>query len=204
MRISVIMASYLEDYVSGPHKSATNRDFKFRRALDSFLNQTFGDAELIVVSDGCKRTSDIINNEYNQCYSIKLIEIPKQEMFSGNVRQTGLNNAKGEIICYLDSDDYFGNNHLAVINKFNDKAYEWCYYDDYLYNGQTSVIRPCKPEHGHIGTSAICHRRNSPFKWENGYGHDWRSIEKIISRKHYKLETPEYMVCHVHGLKIDA
>lgn len=204
MRISVIMASYLEDYTSGPHKSASNREFKFRRAVDSFLNQTFKDAELIIVSDGCIKTSTIVKNEYLQHSSIKLIELEKQPMFSGNVRQTGLNNASGTIVCYLDSDDYFGKNHLSIINKFNDKMYDWCYYDDYLFDGSKATIRPVKPEHCYIGTSSICHKRNSPFKWEDGYGHDWRSIEKIINLKKYKLQTPEYMVCHVHGLKIDA
>jgi glycosyltransferase involved in cell wall biosynthesis len=204
MRISVIMASYLNEYTSGPHKSATNREFKFRRAVNSFLNQTFKDAELIIVSDGCEKTNQITHNEYLNNSSIKLIELQKQPLFSGNVRQTGLNAAVGEIICYLDSDDVFGEYHLQIINTFDDRNFDWCYYDDYIFDGVKKITRSVKPEHCYIGTSSICHTKKCGFKWQDGYGHDWRSIEKILNLKYYKLTTPEYIVCHIHGLKIDV
>lgn len=203
MRISVIMASYLGEYTAGPHKSATNREFKFRRAVNSFLYQTFKDAELIIISDGCNTTNKIVKSEYIHS-SIKLIELEKQPMFSGKVRQTGLELAVGEIMCYLDTDDVLGENHLSVINTFDDKNFVWCYYDDYLYDGKEKQVRNVRPECQFIGTSAICHKRNSPFKWYDGYGHDWASIEKILSLKNYKLKTPEYIVCHVCGLGIEA
>lgn len=204
MRISVIMASYLNEYVSGPHKSATNREFKFRRAVNSYLTQTFKDSELIIVSDGCEKTIRIYNDEYSNYPSIRLIQIEKQPLFSGNVRQVGLNNARGQIICYLDTDDFFGQNHLEIINKFDDKNYDWCYYDDYIFDGKNKKLRIVKPQHCYIGTSSFCHKKNCPFKWEDGYGHDWKSIQKILNLKYYKLETPEYIVCHIHGLKIDV
>ena len=50
MKISVIMASFLQM----GHK--TNQDIKFVRAVKSFLNQTYKDKELIIVSDGCQKT----------------------------------------------------------------------------------------------------------------------------------------------------
>jgi glycosyltransferase involved in cell wall biosynthesis len=202
MRISVIMASYLEEYSTGKHKSATNREFKFRRAVDSFLKQTFKDAELIIVSDGCQKTSKITREEYSKNPQIQLVELNKQPLFSGTVRQNGLRVAKGEIICYLDSDDILGENHLAVINKFDDSSYSWCYYDDYIFDGKSKKTRQVQPKLNSIGTSSICHRNNSKFKWEDGYGHDWKSISNLLNEKHYKLETPEYIVCHIG--KIDV
>ncbi len=202
MRISVIMASYLEQYSSGNHKSATNREFKFRRAVDSFLNQTFKSAELIIVSDGCKKTSSITKQEYLKYSQIRLVELTKQSLFSGKVRQSGLSVAKGQIICYLDSDDMLGENHLAVINKFDDSSYVWCYYDDYIFDGKSKKTRQVQPKLNSIGTSSICHRANSKFKWEDGYGHDWKSISHMLNEKYYKLETPEYIVCHIG--KIDV
>lgn len=202
MRISVIMASYLEHYSSGLHIAASDRENKFRRAVNSFLDQTFEDAELIIVSDGCKKTSVIVKNEYSKHKSIRLVELTKQPLFSGYVRQNGLIRAKGKIICYLDSDDYIGPDHLATINLFDDKKYVWCYYDDYIFNGKNKRLRVVEPKVNLIGTSSICHRRNSPFNWKDGYGHDWKSIKEILDLPNYKLQTPDYVVCHIG--KIDA
>lgn len=202
MRISVIMASYLEEYSTGKHKSATNREFKFRRAVDSFLKQTFKDAELIIVSDGCQKTSLITKQEYLKYPQIRLVEIDKQPLFSGKVRQNGLRVAKGKIICYLDSDDMLGENHLSIINGFNDREFVWCYYDDYIFDGFNKRLRRVEPKLNSIGTSSICHRKVSKFEWQDGYGHDWKSISSILNEKHYKLATPEYIVCHIG--KIDV
>ena len=202
MRISVIMASYLEHYSTGKFDAATNREVKFRRAVDSFLKQSFKDAELIIVSDGCKKTVTISRGEYLKHPNVKLVQIPKQPLFSGRVRQAGLAAARGEIICYLDSDDYFGVDHLATISKFNDREYTWTYYDDYVFNGSEKRLRPVEPKANQIGTSSICHRRISPFQWADGYGHDWISISRILKEKNYKLQTPDYIVCHIG--KIDV
>jgi glycosyltransferase involved in cell wall biosynthesis len=202
MRISVIMASYLEHYSTGRFDAATNREVKFRRAVNSFLEQSFKDAELIIVSDGCKKTVTIYREEYLKNSNVRLVQLPKHPLFSGRVRQIGLAAARGEIICYLDSDDYFGVDHLATINNFNDREYTWAYYDDYVFNGSEKRLRLVEPKANRIGTSSICHRRISPFQWADGYGHDWISISRILKEKNYKLQTPDYVVCHIG--KIDA
>ena len=80
--ISVVMASYLGNY-SG---AASNRDAKLRRAINSFLFQETG--ELIVVSDGCELTNQIVESYKNP--HIKLIKMMKQPLFAGSIRQRGI------------------------------------------------------------------------------------------------------------------
>lgn len=200
--ISVIMASYLEEYSFGVHSSADNREYKFIRAVDSYLRQTYEDSELIIVSDGCSKTSKIYNELYMNEDKIKLVQIKKQDMFSGYVRQCGLKQSSGDVICYLDTDDIIGENHLSIISKEINK-YDWFYYDDYLFDGFEKKIRSVKVEHCHIGTSSFCHKRNIELNWANGYGHDWLTISNIIKLKNKKIKTPEYFVCHVPGLEIN-
>jgi glycosyltransferase involved in cell wall biosynthesis len=201
-RITVIMASYLDHYTSGGFEAASNREFKFRRAVNSFLDQTFKSAELIIVSDGCEKTSKITREKYSNFSAVRLIELPKQPLFSGTVRQAGLTQSTGEIVCYLDSDDYFGSTHLEILSGFKDSEYVWCYYDDYIFNGEKKWKRTVEPKANRIGTSSICHRRACSFQWADGYGHDWTSISHILKEKHYKIDTPDYVVCHLG--KIDA
>jgi glycosyltransferase involved in cell wall biosynthesis len=54
-KASVIMASFLGDYPN----AASNRDKKLIRAVNSFINQSYENKELVIVSDGCTKTYEI-------------------------------------------------------------------------------------------------------------------------------------------------
>lgn len=185
--ISVIMASYLGTY-SG---AASNREQKLHRAINSFLAQNIG--ELIVVSDGCEKTIEIVQNYP----SVKLVKLTKQPTFSGNVRQAGINVASYDWICYLDSDDEFAPNHLQTLIDNIDDNYDWFYYDDIVGNDRRiSAVSICR-----IGTSTICHKKNLPAVWPTGYGHDWYFITQL-GANYKKIDHAGYIVHHVPG-KLD-
>jgi glycosyltransferase involved in cell wall biosynthesis len=177
--ISVVMPSYLGDYPN----CASNREEKLPRAIESFLAQEIG--ELIVVADGCNKTAEIASK-----YPVRLVNIDKQSFFIGTPRNTGIQAAKYDYIAYLDNDDMFGANHLKRIAKNIDA--DWLYWDDYV-NGK---IRPVSLEFGHIGTSAIAHKKDLDCKWGDGYGHDWQFIQQL---KHYpsKRIITNYQVMHI-------
>jgi glycosyltransferase involved in cell wall biosynthesis len=208
MKISVIMPVHLSYYNFGSFKCATNGEEKFIRAVNSFLNQSFADAELIIVSDGCKIAEDIYNRLFTDMVNVRFKYIDKQDMFSGVVRQSGLELALGKIICYLDHDDVFGVNHLAIINKeFDMDKYDWVYYNDYLVQNYEHTLlkeRNVKPVQSSIGTSAVAHKKNIGVIWEDGYGHDLKMIQKyLLPLPHIKIPTPQYYVCHCSGLNMD-
>lgn len=198
--ISVIMPSYLMPYEG----CASNRREKFRRAVDSFLNQSFRHIALIIVSDGCDITNEIYSKEYSHYPNIKLIKLSKQTLFSGAVRQAGIDRAHGNIICYLDSDDYFEPDHLQAINdKFDTNKYDWIFYNDFIKHNinQSPLPRGVAPVFGSIGTSAIAHINKKEFNWTgcNGYNHDWAFISRLMhySNRYTKIEGPRYLVCHI-------
>lgn len=197
--VSVIMPSYLSPYEG----SAINRVEKLARAVDSFLKQTLVEKELIVVSDGCQITNALIYKEYGNKHSVRLVKIDKQPLFSGNVRQRGLEEAKGNIICYLDTDDYLTVSHLATIqHQMTEKNYDWVYYSDWIKIGQEKVVvRNVIPQFGVIGTSSIAHLRSMPVSWVgcDGYGHDWKFIERLkkASNRYDKIYGCGYVVCHI-------
>jgi glycosyltransferase involved in cell wall biosynthesis len=213
MRISVIMAVCLSPYQLIENgqvviTSAPDPEFKFTRAVNSFFNQSFKDAELIIVADGCYIAEAIYHKYYEKFSNIRFHLIPKQVPWGGALRETGIALAKGKIICYLDHDDMHGKEHLSIINAgFDLRKYYWVYYDDYIiYSNEVAQnvleTRPVWQEATHIGTSSISHKKSVKLIWGDGYGHDWFMIEKyLLPLKSMKIETPQYYVCHSSNVK---
>lgn len=85
--------------------------------LDSLVNQTLGDIEIICVDDkSTDNTVAIIKERMAQDSHIKLIELPKNSGVSV-ARNTGIDAATGEYIGFVDPDDY-------VDLDFYEKLYE--------------------------------------------------------------------------------
>jgi len=77
-----------------------------RESLDSVLNQTYRDWELILIDDGATDGSPAICDEYAEKDSrIRLTHKPNSGL--ADSRNVGLGQAKGEFIAFLDSDDWY-------------------------------------------------------------------------------------------------
>jgi hypothetical protein len=94
--VSIIMPTY-------------NREGIIGRAIDSVLNQTFENYELIIVDDGSTDdTKSLIIMNYGELLKSGKIKYFKQKNFGvSKARNKGLNEAKGDVIAYLDSDNYW-------------------------------------------------------------------------------------------------
>lgn len=93
-----------------------------RRTIDGVLNQTYQNWELILVDDGSKDKSGDICDEYaKKCDRIRVIR--KQNGGVSSARNVGIDNSKGEWICFLDSDDAFHDCYLSnFINLITDES----------------------------------------------------------------------------------
>ncbi len=76
-----------------------------RECLDSLVNQTCTDKEIILIDDGSTDGSEKICDEYATKYNDVKVIHQKNQGLSG-ARNTGLEHAKGEWISFIDSDDY--------------------------------------------------------------------------------------------------
>lgn len=91
-RISVIMPVY-------------NSEKYIKKSINSVLNQTFKDIELIIINDGSKDDSELIIKDIaKNDHRINYYEIANSG--SAVARNVGLEHAKGEFIAFVDSDDY--------------------------------------------------------------------------------------------------
>ncbi len=82
-----------------------NVEKQLRRCVDSILNQTYRNLEIILVDDGSPDNCPQICDEYAKLDSrVKVIH--KVNAGLGMARNTGIDNATGEYIYFCDSDDY--------------------------------------------------------------------------------------------------
>lgn len=82
-----------------------------RKCLDSIKKQTFKDYEVIIVNDGTKDNSMEIAKEY----PYKIVNQKNQGL--SVARNTGVKQATGEYLIFIDSDDYIEKDLLKKINN---------------------------------------------------------------------------------------
>ena len=103
-KVSVIIPVYnVEEYL--------------RECLDSVVNQTLKEIEIICVDDGSTDNSLEILKEYTKKDN-RITVITQQNLHAGVARNAGLAVARGEYLSFLDSDDFFELNMLEdMYNK---------------------------------------------------------------------------------------
>jgi glycosyltransferase involved in cell wall biosynthesis len=78
-----------------------NRGYALHKTIQSVINQTYKNYEIIIVDDG---STDDTKNVVS-AFGNKLFYIQKPHTGQGDTRNVGLQHAKGDIIAPLDSDD---------------------------------------------------------------------------------------------------
>ncbi len=119
-----------------------NRAYLLPKAIESVLQQTYSDWELIIVDDGSTDNTNELVASYND-KRIRYIYQKNQERSAA--RNNGINKALGKYICFLDSDDYFLKEKLKNFHDFieNCKTNVTVIYDEISIeqNGSISKIQ---------------------------------------------------------------
>ena len=102
MRYSVIIPVY-------------NAERTLRRCLDSLVEQQFSDYELLIINDGSTDGSDTICREYAGTYPC-VRYFAKENGGVSSARNLGLEQAEGEYILFVDSDDYVSEDYFESLS----------------------------------------------------------------------------------------
>lgn len=104
MRFSIIIPVYnVEKYI--------------RKCLQTVMEQTFRDYEVIVVDDETPDNSMAIVEEFSEKYPGMIKIIHQKNTRQGGARNRGVREAQGEYILFVDSDDYVSLHMLEVVDK---------------------------------------------------------------------------------------
>ena len=115
-KVSVVLAAY-------------NAAPFIKKSIDSVLTQSYKNFELILIDDGSPDKSGEICDSYAQ-KDERIKVIHKKNEGVSVARNTGFDNAKGEYIVCVDSDDYVNQCYLQdfvdVVNEYPDAQMVWC------------------------------------------------------------------------------
>ncbi len=87
------------------------------KCLDSLINQNFSDYEIIIVDDGSTDGSGKIADAYAEKCSSLISVIHQKNSGPAIARNTGIDKAKGEYLCFIDSDDWVADNFLTRLDE---------------------------------------------------------------------------------------
>ena len=85
-----------------------------RRCLDSIVNQTYTNLEIILVDDGSPDTCPQICDEY-AAKDKRIVVIHKENGGLSDARNAGLEISKGEYISFVDSDDWVDEKYIEIL-----------------------------------------------------------------------------------------
>jgi glycosyltransferase involved in cell wall biosynthesis len=136
MKVSIIMASY-------------NHARYLPEAINSALEQTYPDLEIVIVDDCSKDNSHQVINEFQEKFPDKIKAIFHQTNSGGHGGsvKTGFENSSGEIIAFLDSDDVWHPDKLdRVVNAFSDQNILGVMHPLETIDGDGNILKSRSPK----------------------------------------------------------
>ena len=86
------------------------------KCIESIMNQTYKNLEIILVNDGSTDGSQKICEEYKSIDNrIKIIN--KENGGLSDARNVGIDNSSGNYITFIDSDDYIDDDYVYTLYK---------------------------------------------------------------------------------------
>lgn len=159
------------------------------KCLESLVNQTLEDIEIIIVNDGSKDSSKEIVEKYLKKYPKKVLYLEKENGGLSDARNFAIPYARGEYIAFLDSDDY------VELNMYED-MYK-------IAKNEDSDIVECDfiweyPDKSKIDTGEIYHGKHEMLEkirvvaWNKLIKKSILDKTKVIFPKGYRYEDIEF------------
>lgn len=107
-----------------------NGEGYIERCIDSVINQTYGDTEIIVINDGSTDDTENILKKYSN-----IVLVNKKNEGVSKARNTGLSLATGDYVYFCDADDYLEKDAFEVlINEYDEN--DLLRFGHYVVNGE--------------------------------------------------------------------
>lgn len=178
-----------------------NRAKYLNNCIDSVINQTFSDWELIIVDDGSQdNTYEIVNPYLQKLHNIRYLKHQNRKL--GYAKNAGIQASFGKYITFIDSDDAYKPNHLIsrleymqahpevdlIQGGFDSEEEIWV--ADYFQPGKTINLRECVLGPTFFGKRQVFFAldgfNNIPYGEDTDF---WARAEKVFTTE--KLTEPQ-------------
>lgn len=196
--VSIIMPAY-------------NAENSIKASINSVLNQSYTNIELIIVNDGSSDDTKKIVNEMQLLDSrIRLINIDNNGV--SNARNVGINESKGEYIAFIDSDDTVQSDFIEqMISHYADNVdLVCCGYNVVSLEEKIFSLKPISKlydnEFLYDGISNLQNEKSFNVLWNKLFRRDLIvnhniKMEKDVRMGEDLLFVIEYFNCMTGGLK---
>lgn len=119
-----------------------NGEKYLEECIDSVLNQTFADFELICVDDGSTDRTNEILDRYRAADSRVQVYHQKNQ-YAGVARNTGMDHANGKYVLFLDGDDFFEPDMVQKLyTQIEQDEADICLCGGYQYDDKNKISIP--------------------------------------------------------------
>jgi glycosyltransferase involved in cell wall biosynthesis len=125
-----------------------NRELYLPTAVESVLNQTYNNVELIIVDDGSIDNSISIANEYADRYPDRVKVFCQENQGPSKARNEAIKHAQGDLIAFIDSDDVWAPDKIErQAELFNSKCNVSFVYSGYfVINENNEIVNAITPD----------------------------------------------------------
>jgi len=169
-----------------------NYETYIHETIESVLNQSFTDFELIIVDDG---STDNSKNIINSFKDERIKTIFKKNAGQASTLNIGFKLSRGTYVSFLDSDDLFDKDKLAqVLDVFKNNNYALVQHQmriiDKHGNTTGELFPPLKPGELDVFPLYFQQNRTNYFSATSGI-----TVPRNISRRIFPLPEKEWKIC---------
>lgn len=181
-----------------------------QRAIDSVLNQTYKDVEVIIVDDNNPDSEDRVKLEkimsrYAEDDRVKYLKHPKNKNGAA-ARNTGIKACNGKYITFLDDDDFFLRNRIEELVYLldNDSSYDGAYTSVVTISNKAITDVSFANKEGNLMYDVLI--QNSFFKTGSNMFFRATAIKEIgdFDERFLRHQDLEYMVRFFKNFRIKA
>ena len=196
-----------------------NSSKTIERCLNSLVNQTIKDIEIIIVNDGSTDNTETIIKEYEKNYKDIIKYYFKENEGVAKARNFGIEKAKSDYILFVDADDYIDIHLIEYLKPYIDKNIDLIKFKLQRVNDKNEIIEKVDGPVFDIVTGQEAFNKlyctdvllDSPcvylikremfiknnFEFKRTYHEDFGLIPLIIVNSKTFVSTPYYLYSYV-------
>ena len=161
-----------------------NAEKTIARCLESIQRQSFADFEVIIIDDGSRDNSLAICSKYAK-KDKRFLVLHQENSSASAARNRGLKSAKGQYLCFVDSDDFISPDYLSCLYEETVREHvDAVFFGYHSVNREGRILKSYQPPTGLDGIALL-----AALSERDMFGYTW--IKCFASEIVGEIQFPE-------------